>query len=104
MGTRKQYSSEFKARVVLELLKEEKTVAQLSSEHGVHASMLHAWKAAALKELPGIFADRRSSEGIPRAKEAEHEGQVRELYAEIGKLSTQLAWLKKKSGIDNLPG
>jgi transposase len=104
MATRKQYSAEFKARVVLELLKEEKTVSQLTSEHGVHASMLHAWKAAALKELPGIFTDKRSGEGAQRAKDAEHERQVRELYAEIGKLSTQLSWLKKKSGIDNLPG
>lgn len=104
MAARKQYSGEFKARVVLELLKEEKTVAQISSEHGIHASVLHQWKATALQELPSVISDRRATDGVRRSQEADHERQVRELYAEIGKLTTQLAWLKKKSGIDNVPG
>lgn len=41
--TRKQYSAEFKAKVVKEMLREEKTVGQLASEYGVHSTMLYSW-------------------------------------------------------------
>jgi transposase len=48
---KKVYSPAFKAQVVLELLKEEKSLAQLSSEHSVHATVLRAWKAVAVKGM-----------------------------------------------------
>ncbi len=41
---RKTYSAEFKAQVVLEILKEEKSISQLSSEYGVHPNQLNKWK------------------------------------------------------------
>jgi putative transposase len=47
--------------------------------------------------LSDIFEDERKNE---QAQQAEHERERKELYAEIGKLSTQLNWLKKKSGIE----
>ncbi len=89
---RKTYTAHFKAQVVLELLKEEKTLAQLASEHGVHPNMLREWKAIALRALPGAF-ERRDTEA---AAQAAHEQQLQELYAEIGRLTTQVNWLKKK--------
>jgi len=89
---RKTYSSTFKAQVVLDLLKEEKTLAQLASEHGVHPNMLREWKAIALRALPGTF-ERRDTVA---AAQAAHEQQLQELYAEIGRLTTQVNWLKKK--------
>ncbi len=89
---RKTYSSTFKAQVVLDLLKEEKTLAQLASEHGVHPNMLREWKAIALRALPGAF-ERRDTVA---AAQAAHEQQLQELYAEIGRLTTQVNWLKKK--------
>ena len=89
---RKTYTAHFKAQVVLELLKDEKTLAQLASEHGVHPNMLREWKAIALRALPGAF-EKRDTVAAARAA---HEQQVHELYAEIGQLTTQLNWLKKK--------
>ena len=89
---RKTYSSTFKAQIVLDLLKEEKTLAQLASEHGVHPNMLREWKAIALRALPGAF-ERRDTVA---AAQAAHEQQLQELYAEIGRLTTQVNWLKKK--------
>ena len=89
---RKTYSSTFKAQVVLDVLKEEKTLAQLASEHGVHPNMLREWKAIALRALPGAF-ERRDTVA---AAQAAHEQQLQELYAEIGRLTTQVNWLKKK--------
>lgn len=93
---RKHYTAAFKAQMVREMLKEEKTIAQLASEYGVHPSQLNKWKAVALNSLPNLFLDERKALEIV---EAAHEQQVKELYTEIGKLTTQLSWLKKKSGI-----
>ncbi|MBK8537362.1 MAG: transposase [Candidatus Competibacteraceae bacterium] len=52
---RKQFSSEFKAKVALEALKGEKTLAQLSSEYGVHATQINTWKQQAREKLPELF-------------------------------------------------
>lgn len=52
---RKQFSNEFKAKVALEALKGEKTIAQLSSEYGVHASQITTWKQQAREKLPELF-------------------------------------------------
>ena len=89
---KKIYSSAFKAQVVLELLKGEKSLAQLSSEHAVHANVLRDWKAIALKNLVSLY-ERRDDVAV---QAAQHKQQVEELYAEIGKLTTQVNWLKKK--------
>jgi putative transposase len=89
---RKTYTAHFKAQVVLELLKDEKTLAQLASEHGVHPNMLREWKTIAVRALPGAFEKRDTV----AAAQVAHEQQVHELYAEIGQLTTQLNWLKKK--------
>jgi transposase-like protein len=83
---KKVYSPAFKAQVVLGLLKEEKTLAQLSSEHGVHVTVLREWKLIALKGLASLFERRDKS----AEQTAAHDKQVEELYAEIGRLTTQV--------------
>jgi transposase len=96
MPKRRHFSADQKAQIVLEILKEEKTISQIASENGVHPNLLHRWKKQALEELPRLFEDQRLSE---HEREAEHERQINELYTEIGRLTTQLTWLKKKSGL-----
>ncbi len=93
---RKQYTATFKAQVVQEALREDKTLSQLGAIHGVHPTVIADWKALALKGLPSLFENGHAE--LAQAKVA-HERQVAELYQEIGRLTTQLAWLKKKSGI-----
>jgi hypothetical protein len=56
--TRKQYSAEFKAKVVKEMIKEEKTIGQLASEYGVHSNMLYRWRDQALAGYPASSAIR----------------------------------------------
>jgi putative transposase len=90
---RKSYTPTFKAQVVRELLREELTVSQIAAKYAVHPTQLHQWKATALKGLPNLFVDEQKALD---ATKAAHEHQLTELYAEIGKLTTQLAWLKKK--------
>jgi len=94
---RKRYTSKKKAQIVLEILKEEQSIAQIASEYGVHPNQLYKWRAQTLENLSVLFEDERKGE---KALKAEYERKRKELYAEIGKLSTQLAWLKKKSGIE----
>lgn len=90
--TKKSYTSAFKAQVVLDILKDQKTAAQLASEHGLHPNLLREWKLLALKALPTAFEKRDTA----AATQATHEQQLQELYAEIGRLTTQVTWLKKK--------
>lgn len=97
---RKRYTPAQKAAIVLELLKEEETLPQIASRHGIHPNLLRKWKAQALESLPNLFADEDKGQ---RALASEHQRQVDELYAEIGRLTTQLAWLKKKSGLEPGP-
>jgi len=97
MPKRKTFTASQKAAIVLEALKEEKTVAEIASENGVHPNQIHKWKKQALENFQQLFEDDRKGE---KALAAVHDKQVNELYSEIGKLSTQLNWLKKKSGLD----
>jgi putative transposase len=89
---RKQYSPTIKAQIVTEVLKEEKPLNQLSSEFGVSAKQLTRWKNHTLTELPRLFES--NSEQVKE----QYEHKINELYAEIGRLTTQVNWLKKKSG------
>jgi putative transposase len=94
MTIKKVYSSAFKAQVVQELLTEEKPLTQIASEREVHPRVLRDWKALVIRELPTLFERQQSVASL----QADHERLVDELYAEIGRLTTQLTWLKKKLG------
>ena len=93
MKNRKSYTPEFKAKVVIELLREEKTVNQIASEYGVHPQMLSRWKAEALERLPEIF--RRGQTEAEKLKK-EYEAEKEALVKQIGELTVDLNFLKKK--------
>jgi putative transposase len=91
---RKQHSAEFKAKVVKEMLREEKTVSQLASEYEVHTSQLYKWKDQAIAGLPSLFSDQIAKEH--KEKEAEWEQERETLYAEIGRLTSAYDVVGKK--------
>jgi len=93
---RKKYSPDFKAKIVLDMLKEEKTVSEIASETRIHPTQLNRWKRQALEKLPQIFTDENKT---VNAMKSDYEKQIEDLYAEVGRLTTQLNWLKKKSGL-----
>jgi putative transposase len=93
---RKRHSAAFKAQVVQEMLKEDKTLAQLAAKHGVHPNQLRQWRATFLEGLPTLFAPGQQAAEVA----ADYEAKLTALYAEIGRLTTQVAWLKKKSGLE----
>jgi putative transposase len=85
---KKSYSPEFKAKVVLELLKEELTPGQLSAKYQVHLTQINRWKKAVIEGMPELLADNRKRDTLVK----EHEEEKKELFAQIGELSTKLAW------------
>ena len=93
MDHRKRYDGTFKAKVVLESLKNQKTIAELASEFGIHPNQITQWRKQALEELPGIFSSKQAK------KDKAHEEEKEELFKQIGQLKVEMEWLKKKSGI-----
>ncbi len=89
-GIRKRYAAKFKTQIALKAVRQEKTLAQLSSEYGVHTNQIAQWKKQLIGELPGIFAGRR------KKADREAEELQAELYRQIGRLKVELDWLKKK--------
>lgn len=55
-GKRKRYSAEFETKVALEAIRGEQTVAQLAARHGIHQTMINAWKKQAMEGLAGVFS------------------------------------------------
>jgi transposase-like protein len=86
---RTQYSPEFKAKVALAALKNEETVAELSSRFGVHPTMINNWKRALLDGAADIFDKTQKS----RKK---NEEQIEELFRHIGRLKVERDFLSKK--------
>jgi transposase-like protein len=93
MKKRKKYTPEKKAEIVIKVLKEEQTLVQIASEYGIHPNQIGKWKAEFLKSAPMIFTnDHKAVEQL----KAMYEKKLNELYGNIGRLSTQVNWLKKK--------
>lgn len=82
---KKLYTPAFKAQVVQELLKEPKTLAQLATEQSVHPHVLRDWRTTALRGLPSLF---EKTDAVA-ALRVRCEQQTEDVYAQIGRLTTQ---------------
>ena len=97
MTKRKQHKAEFKARVALEALKGEQTVAELACRFGVHPTMIHQWKKALLDGASEIFQRGRN----PVEPEVDP-ARIKDLHAKIGELTVERDFLEQ--GLRLLPG
>lgn len=87
---RKSQSASKKAQIATSAIEGKLTQAQLTSEYGVHATQIKAWKQCALTAIKDCFSGAREKES------KKQELLVDKLYQEIGQLQAQLSWLKKK--------
>jgi len=87
----KTYDKNFKSKVALEAIKEEKTLAEISSKYGVPSKRISKWKKEALCCLSAAFESKAKSKG----KDFE-EITRDDLLKEIGQLKIENEFLKKK--------
>jgi transposase-like protein len=89
--TRRKFSAEFKAKVALEAIKNQKTLAQLSQQFEVNPITISKWKAEFLENMSAVFG------GTQESGDNADSVNVEKLYAQIGKLKVELDFLKKSA-------
>ena len=88
---RKSHTAGFKGQVALAAVKGDKTISELASLHGVHPTMIHGWKKQLVESAEELFQSGAKPSSV------EHEALQAQLYEQIGRLKTELDWLKKKA-------
>ncbi len=89
---RSNYKPNFKAKVALAALQNDKTSSQLSSQFGITSGQISTWKKQLIDASPGVFESASGKKKMP-----DIEAEKSPLYEEIGRLKMELEWLKKKS-------
>ena len=92
MAKRRNFSAAFKAKVALEALKGDQTLAELAARYKVHPNLITKWKRQAGEGLVGIFSGKSASQDVS------HEAEVKELHAKIGELTIEKDFLSKAFG------
>ena len=90
-NVRKNHTTEFKTKVAIEAIRQQKTVNELTSEYGVHATQINLWKKQALAVIPEAFSGKKE-----KARDNQQQ-DIDELHRQIGQLIAERDWLKKKS-------
>lgn len=88
MKKRKNHSPSFKAKVALEAIKEEHTIAELAQIYEIHPNLITKWKKKALENFQGMFT------GEIKSQENQEKAESAQLYKKIGELQMQVDFLK----------
>ena len=90
--TRKRYSADFKAKVALEAIKGDLTLAELAAKHGIHQTMIATWKRQAIEGMSATFS------GKAEAASVASEADLARVHAKIGPVVVERDFLAKASG------
>ena len=88
---RRKHSSQLKAQVATAAIRENKTINEIASQHGIHPSRISLWKKIALERLHEVF-ENGNLEADGKEK------LIERLYQQVGKLQVEIDWIKKKGG------
>ncbi len=88
---RKRHDAAFKKKVALEAIRQQKTVNEITSEYGVHATQVNLWKKQAAEAIELSFSGRKS------LVERDYQQEIDELHRQLGQVVAERDWLKKKS-------
>jgi len=89
---RRKYTSQEKAKIALEALSGRYTLNELTTKYSIHGSQINIWKKRLKETISSLFEDRRN-----KSKDKDKEDLMESLYQQIGQLTMELEWLKKKS-------
>lgn len=89
---KKSHSSDFKARVALAAIRGDKTLAELSSEYGIHPNQISRWKQEALENFSKVFEGNKQASKDLKEKQQELDMALKKL----GQVTIESEWLKKK--------
>ncbi len=92
MEKRRNFTPEEKAKIVIEVLREEKTLNEIAAEYEIHPNQLSRWKAEFISNAGRVFS--KGTDEVEKVKQA-YEKEKDELLKQIGQLSYEVNWLKK---------
>ncbi|MDR1560643.1 MAG: transposase [Clostridiales bacterium] len=96
MVNRREYTPEYKAKIALEMLREESTASEIASREQINVKQLYNWRTDLVENAYRIFAGKREEKEVAK-KQREFEEHEQELMAKVGQLTLENDWLKKKS-------
>jgi transposase len=88
--SRRKFTLEFKAKVVLEALKERSAIEELARKYDLHPTQINTWKREAVANMAAVFSGDKAEVAV------EKEQQTEKLYAQIGQLKVENDFLKKR--------
>lgn len=89
---RRQHSSNFKSKVAIAAIRQDRTISELCSEYGVRPSVIYKWKKVLQEGAGSLF------EGGQEVVQVHSKEELEKLYAQIGRLKVENDFLKKKLG------
>jgi transposase-like protein len=103
MGKRRQFSSEFKIKVILEVLREDRTLGEIAAAHQINPNQLATWKREFLERLPVVFDEPKAAKARQRA-EREAAAEKDRLLKTIGQLTMERDFLQEVKSLVENPG
>ena len=100
MRTRRRFTAEFKAKVALEAIQGQRTIAELAARHELHPNLITQWKRQAIEKLAKVFDDKGFEVQANRdekvnAREQNRDAELTKLHAKIGQLVVERDFLAK---------
>lgn len=93
---RKKHNVQFKMKVAIEAIKQQKTMTEITARYGIHATQINRWKKQALDIIPDAFSLKQHNSAV------DQEALTDELYKQIGQLTVERDWLKKNHEFLNI--